>query len=469
LREDNRDTYTYFGNPIYTYSLKQGIDDGFLAPYRVHRILTFFDAAGWRPDKGQLDRFGREIPDGEYQTKDFERVVALRVRTQAIARNITDFLASTDPYAKTMVFCVDQEHAEEMRGALVRLNPDIVLKHPDYCCRVTADEGEIGMGHLSRFQDVETRSPVILTTSKLLSTGVDVPTCKNIVIARVVNSMVEFKQMIGRGTRVRDDYGKLFFSIIDYTGSATRLFADPEFDGEPELLDEEQIDDNGIPKPGTKKTLQPESVTPPDETVVIIEPGDGPFVPPRKYYVDGGTIQIAAQLVYELDSDGKQLRVMELSDYTAEKVRKLFPNSAELRKKWADAGQRTEIILQLTERGISFDELAKVTNQPDADPFDLLCNVAFNAPLRSRRERAERLKKEEKQFFDKYQPEARQILDELLEKYAEFGAAQFELPEILKVPPISQHGQVREIAAKFGGPERLREAVSELQALLYAA
>lgn len=470
LREDNRDTYNYFGNPVYTYSLKQGIDDGFLAPYRVHRILTSYDAAGWRPDKGQLDRYGREIPDGEYQTKDFERVVALRVRNQAIARNISDFLASTDRYAKTMVFCVDQEHAEEMRSALVKLNPDIVVQHPDYCCRVTAIEGDIGMGHLSRFQDVETRSPVILTTSKLLTTGIDAPTCRNIVIARVVNSMVEFKQMIGRGTRVRDDYGKLYFSILDYNGSATRLFADPEFDGEPELLDEVAIDDNGVPITGTKKTPKPEPASPPEEgppPIGVI--ADGPAAPPRKYYVDGGTIQIAAQLVYELDSDGKQLRVMELTDYTSEKVRKLFPNSAELRKKWADAGERTEIILQLAERGISFDDLYKVTKQPDADPFDLLCNIAFNAPLRSRRERAERLRKEEKRFFEKYQPEARQILDELLEKYAEFGAAQFDLPEILKVPPISEHGRVPEIAARFGGPDRLREAVSELQALLYAA
>jgi type I restriction enzyme R subunit len=469
LREDNRDTYNYFGNPVYTYSLKQGIDDGFLAPYRVHRILTSYDAAGWRPDKGQLDRYGREIPDGEYQTKDFERVVALRVRTQAIARNFSDFLASTDRYAKTMVFCVDQEHAEEMRHALVTLNSDIVVQHPDYCCRVTAIEGDIGMGHLSKFQDVETRSPVILTTSKLLTTGVDAPTCRNIVIARVVNSMVEFKQMIGRGTRVRDDYGKLYFNILDYAGSATRLFADPEFDGEPELLDEVTIGDDGKPITGSKVQPKPEPVTPPDEPPTMIEPRDGPSASLHKYYVDGGTIQIAAQLVYELDADGKQLRVMELTDYTSEKVRKLFPNSAELRKKWADAGQRTEIILQLAERGISFDDLYKVTKQPDADPFDLLCNIAFNAPLRSRRERAERLRKEEKRFFEKYQPEARQILDELLEKYAEFGAAQFDLPDILKVPPISEHGQVTEIVAKFGGPEKLREAVGELQALLYAA
>lgn len=202
LREDNRDTYLYFGNPIYEYSLRQGIDDGFLAPYRVHRIVTAWDAAGWRPSKDELDRFGRPIPDDEYQTKDFERVVALRVRTQAIARHLTDFLKKTDRFAKTIVFCVDQEHASEMREALVNLNSDVVAQHPDYVARVTADEGLIGRGHLSRFQDVDKNTPVILTSSQLLTTGVDAPTCKNVVLARIVGSMSEFKQIIGRGTRL---------------------------------------------------------------------------------------------------------------------------------------------------------------------------------------------------------------------------------------------------------------------------
>ena len=201
LREDNRDTYRYFGDPIYEYSLKQGIDDGFLAPYRVHRIVTEVDATGWRPSKGELDRYGREIPDEEYETKDFERVVALRSRTEAIAHHLTDFMKRSDRFAKTIVFCVDQEHADEMRRALANLNQDLVQKYPDYVARVTADEGDIGRGHLSRFQELETTTPVILTTSQLLTTGVDAPTCKNIVLARVVNSMTEFKQIIGRGTR----------------------------------------------------------------------------------------------------------------------------------------------------------------------------------------------------------------------------------------------------------------------------
>ena len=261
LRDDNRDTYLYFGNPIYTYSLKQGIDDGFLAPYRVHRIVTQWDAAGWRPSKDDLDRYGREIPDEVYTTADFERRVALRARTQAVARHLTDFLKKTDRFAKTIVFCVDQEHASEMRTALNNLNADLVGHprpsdtrgaggegYPDYVCRVTAAEGDIGRGHMQRFQDVETRAPVILTTSQLLTTGLDAPTCRNVVLLRLVNSMVEFKQIIGRGTRVRDDYGKLWFNILDYTGTATRNFADPTFDGDPAFATQEEIDEYGQTK-----------------------------------------------------------------------------------------------------------------------------------------------------------------------------------------------------------------------------
>jgi len=250
LRKDNRATYRYFGNPIYQYSLRQGIEDGFLAPYRVHRVITEWDAAGWRPSQGDLDRYGREIPDQEYGTQDFERTVALRARTQAIARHLTDFFQKTDRFAKTIVFCVDQEHADEMRSALNNLNSDLVQKYPDYVCRVTSDEKQIGRGYLGRFQELETATPIILTTSPLLTTGVDIPTCKNIALVRVVNSMTEFKQIIGRGTRLRDDCSKFFFSILDYTGSATRLFADPDFDGDPVLIPEEHIDDTGVSKHG---------------------------------------------------------------------------------------------------------------------------------------------------------------------------------------------------------------------------
>jgi type I restriction enzyme, R subunit len=478
LRDDNRDTYAYFGKPVYEYSLRQGIEDGFLAPYRVHRVVTTWDATGWRPSKGDMDRYGNEIPDDEYQTKDFERIVALRSRTLAIARHITEFMRKTDRFAKTIVFCVDQDHADEMRRALNNLNADLVRQYPNYVCRVTADEGDIGRGHLGDFKDLETVTPAILTTSQLLTTGVDVPTCKNVVLARVIGSMTEFKQIIGRGTRVRDDYGKLYFNILDYTGSATRLFADPAFDGYPDIATVIKIDDEGEEE---SETDDPEADMPeddanggageePEEYVtepVIGEPGDDQRR--RKYYFDGGQVEIAAHVVYELDADGNQLRVIRFSDYTAERVRTLYPNAAEMRADWADPLQRSAILRKLEERGIDFDELAEATGQPDADPFDLLCHVAFNAPLRTRRERAERLRKERRDFFERYGPEARVILGDLLEKYAEFGTAEFVLPDVLKVPPLSEHGNVGEIINLFGGATELREAVIELQTLLYAA
>jgi type I restriction enzyme, R subunit len=467
LRDETRDTYLYFGNPIYQYSLRQGIEDGFLAPYRVHRVITQWDAAGWRPSKDDIDRYGRRIPDEVYGTPDFERKVALLKRTEAIAKHLTDFLNKTDRFAKTIVFCVDQEHASDMRTALNNLNSDLVRQYPDYVCRVTADEGDIGRGHLSRFQDVESRSPVILTTSQLLTTGVDAPTCKNIVIARVVGSLTEFKQMIGRGTRVRDDYGKLWFNIIDYTGSATQRFADPDFDGAPAFISQEEIDAAGET---TKKKIIDDGLPPLEgEELGPIIIDEGPPVERRKYYFDEGHVEIASHLVYELDPDGKQLHVLKYSDYAAEKVRTLYPSAPELRQKWANPSERSEIIDKLAQRGISFDELAETAKQPNADPFDLLCHLAFNAPLRTRRERAQRLREQRKDFFDQYGPEARAILDELLDKYAEYGTAQFVLPDVLQIPPISHRGNVIEIAKMFGGSEKLRNAVNQLQTLLYAA
>lgn len=470
LREDNRDTYQYFGKPIYEYSLRQGIEDGFLAPYRVHRIVSEWDAAGWRPSKEDLDRFGRAIPDDEYQTQDFERVVALRARTEAIARHLTDFMKKEDRFAKTIVFCVDQEHASEMRAAVARLNQDLMQQYPDYVCRVTSAEAEVGRGHLGRFQDVDTRTPTILTTSQLLTTGVDAPTCKNVVLARVVGSMSEFKQIIGRGTRVRDDYGKLWFNILDYTGSATRLFADSEFNGDAvqvtleEMLEsgKSQIVDVFEPVPGG----DPEVELPPGDEGRIHEP---PLAERKKYYFDGGQVEIVAYIVRDLDADGTQLRVTSLTEYAGEKVRTFAPSSRELRDEWMNSVRRAEIIGYLEERGILFDDLAEAAGQPEADPFDLLCHVAYNAPLRTRRERAQRLRSERTDFFERYGPEAREILNELLEKYAEHGTAQFVLPAVLKVPPLSLHGNVREISAAFGGGDKLRQAVDELQNLLYAA
>ena len=464
MREDNRDTYRYFGNPIYTYSLRQGIDDGFLAPYKVHRIVTTVDATGWRPSKGELDRYGREIPDAAYGTPDFERKVALKVRTEAIARNLTEFMKGTDRYGKTIVFCVDQEHAEDMRKALNNCNADLAKEHPEYVVRVTADEGRTGRGYLDRFIELETTVPAIVTTSQLLTTGVDVQTCKNIVLARTINSMTEFKQIIGRGTRVRDDYGKLYFNILDYTGSATRLFADPDFDGEPALITEEEMNEAGetVKEKVEKKE---EVITDPLPPAI---PPDEPEKPPRKFYVDKGSVEIAAHFVYELDAEGKQLRVVKFTDYTGEKVRNMYPSAADLRSKWSNSEERAAIIDALENRGIALEELIASSKQPDADPFDLLCNVAYSAPIRTRRERADRLRKEQKAFFERYGQNARSILDDILDKYVEYGTAQFEIPDILKVPPISERGTVTDISKMFGGAEKLRAAVGEMQTLLYA-
>ena len=470
LRDDNRDTYKYFHNPLYTYSLRQGIDDGFLAPYRVHRIVSTVDAAGWRPTPGEIDRYGREIPDSLYGTPDFDRVIALRARTEAIARNLSDFLKKTDRSSKTIVFCADQEHAEEMRKALNNYNADLVRQYPDYVARVVSDEGDVGRAHLGRFMELETQTPTILTTSQMLTTGVNAPTCKNVVIVRTINSMTEFKQIIGRGTRVRDDYGKLFFNILDYTGSATRLFADPEFDGDPVQVTEEEMNAEGetIGEPAVIE----EQETPEAEELLTADPGlvfDDDQAPPRKFYVDKGAVEIVAHLVYELDAEGRRLQVKKFTDYTAENVRSMYPSAAELRAKWGAPDERAAIIAALEERGISFEELAEVAKQPDADPFDLLCNVAYSAPIRSRRERAEVARVDGKAFFDRFTNGARQVLVELLEKYVEYGTAQFQIPDILKVPPLSQHGNVIEIANLFGGPDQLRAAVGELQQLLYAA
>ena len=472
-RQESADTYAYFGDPLYEYSLAQGIGDGFLAPYRVHRVITGYDAAGWRPTKGQLDRFGREIRDAEYHTPDFERKVALRARTQAIAKHLAGFMAETDRFAKTIVFCVDQEHALEMRSALAALNADLMKERPDYVCRVTADEGNVGSAHRETFQDVETRTPAILTTSQLLTTGLDAPTCKNVVLARMVGSMAEFKQIIGRGTRLRPDYGKLAFNILDYTGTATRMFADPAFDGDPVREGETVIDAEGETvqtSEGDDAAPDPDDIADRDwdtrtEDAAADEDDDRG---PRKFYVDDGEVEILRHLVYELDAEGRRLTCRHLTDYAGEKLRTLYPNASELRAGWLDAERRAEIVGRLESLGVDPATLAEALRQPEADEFDLLCYLAYNAPLRTRRERAETLLRDQEAFFAGFAPEARQILDAVIEKYAEHGSAQLKLPDVLEVPPLSEWGNVIELSARFGGSAALRGAVNDMQRLLYA-
>ena len=474
LREESRDSYEYFGNPVYTYSLRQGIEDGFLAPYRVHRVITTVDAAGWRPSKDELDRYGREVPDEEYQTRDFERVVALRSRTHAMARHLTDFLRGTDRFAKTLVFCVDQEHAAEMRQELLNLNSDLVKQYPDYVCRVTADEGAIGLTHLANFQDVDEPTPVILTTSQLLTTGVDAEMVKNVVLARVVGSRSEFKQIVGRGTRLKVDYGKEYFNIIDFTGTATHHFADVDFDGEPARIEEVAIDEAGEqvalaetePETPAETTYEiQEEQLGPDTGILINEPP----AEPRKFYIDGGEVEVIGHLVYDLDTDGKKLQVVRYTEYSGRAVRTLYPTRDELQSAWADPDTRAEVLRELTERGISFEELAASSGQPDADPFDLLCHLAWNAPLLTRRQRAEQARRATQDLFSQYGDTAREVLSLLLDKYIERGIIQFNaLSDLMKVQPFDRFGTPPEIANRyFGGVKGLKEAVSRLQTALY--
>lgn len=476
LRRDNSATYRYFGNPIYQYSLRQGLEDGFLAPYRVHRIVTSADATGWRPTKGELDKLGREIPDKEYFTPDFEKRLSLRPRSEAIARHLTNFLRRTNPYDKTIVFCVDQEHADEMRQLLNNLNVDEVKLHPDYVCRVTSDEKAIGKGNLSRFQELETETPVILTTSQLLTTGVDAPMVKNVVLIRVIGTMTEFKQIIGRGTRLREDYGKFYFNILDYTGTATRHFTDKEFDGDPEFVSEEEIDSQGNITAETVIETESKAHTDEENTsaiadlrvAAILEPPGEP-TEPNKFYVETGEVNIAAHLVQDLAVDGKQLRATEFRDYTTEVVRSLFLDMAEFRHGWADPARRTEIQAAFLEKGIDLAKANEILGNSEADPFDLLCHLAWNIPVITRRERAARLRRNASSFLDDYSAQARQILDALLVKYAEHGPDEFNIPDSLKLPPIAELGNVTEIITHFGGADQLRVAVTKLQELLYAA
>ena len=477
LREESRDSYEYFGNPVYTYSLRQGIEDGFLAPYRVHRVITTVDAAGWRPSKDELDRYGREVPDEEYQTKDFERVVALRSRTQAMARHLTDLLKGTDRFAKTLVFCVDQEHAAEMRQELINLNSDLVKQYPDYVCRVTADEGAIGLTHLSHFQDVDKPTPVILTTSQLLTTGVDAEMVKNVVLARVVGSRSEFKQIVGRGTRLKVDYGKEYFNIIDFTGTATRHFADPDFDGDPARIEEVTVDEAGE-QVGTAEAeadvTQDDLATEYEMPEEQIGPGTGlpidePPPEPRKFYIDGGEVEVIGHLVYDLDTDGKKLQVVKYTEYSGRAVRTLYPTREALQSAWANPDTRSEVLRELTERGISFEELAASSEQPDADPFDLLCHLAWNAPLLTRRQRADQARRQAQDLFTQHGETAREILTLLLERYIERGILQFNtLSDLMKVQPFDRYGSPSEIATRhFGGVRGMKDAVARLQTALY--
>jgi type I restriction enzyme R subunit len=467
IRSEDADTYRYFGAPLYEYSLAQGIDDGFLAPYRVRRVVLSADAFGFAPDAGQLDLFGHDIPDGLYTTRQFERVVSLLSRTEAAARHLTKHLRKTDRMAKTIVFCVNSEHADEMRRALHNANDDLTTRYPDYAVRIVSAEGDIGKGYLDEFADNESPTPVIATTAQLLSTGVDLPTVKNIVLFRTIGSMALFKQIIGRGTRLAPDEDKLSFEIIDYSG-ATALFEDPDFDGPPEVVIEEEIDNDGeVVTPPMVEQPEPEYDHSPENPPTAGELDDDERV--RKFYVDDEPMWVVSEGIWQLDGEGGRLRLVEYTDFVADEVRRLFAAPAGLRASWKTAPERTDVVDALANRGIDLDELAERTGVADADPLDLLIHLAWNEPLMSRRDRTRRLRKEHTEFLDEFRPEARAVIDELLDKYAEHGIGQLEDLHVLQVPPLTDLGSPVEIAGRFGGSDELRRAIADLQEQLYAA
>lgn len=466
LRDDNKDTYAYFGNPLYIYSLKQGIEDGFLAPYLVHRVVTETDATGFRPEDGQRDDNGELIPDGVYTTPDFENSLSYLPRTIAVVKHLYTFMVKYGRFDKTIVFCVNQEHADQFRRELSNLNRDLVQQYPDYAVRIVSEEGDIGKGHLSRFMDIDEPIPVIVTTSKLLSTGVDVPTCKNIVIFRNINSMTEFKQIVGRGTRVREDKEKLFFTILDYTGSATRNFADPDFDGEPPLITEDEIDGDGNVIDGDEWTPDTPDDRDDDDTDA---PPTGGFTggqTRQKYYISEGTVSIVAESVQILDASGK-LRTIQFSQYAKEQITIMFPSINDFRNKWNDLEERKHILEELENSGISIEQLMEITKQKEVDPFDLLCFVAFDLKPLTRKQRADLLKKNKSDFFAHYSDKAKHVLNLILEKYIDYGLNQIT-PDIISVEPIAQQGNPIEIVNEFGGIDQFKKAIEELQTLLYA-
>ncbi len=460
----------YFGKPIYTYSLKQGIDDGFLAPYKVHRIDFDKDVEGWRPTAGQKDNHGNKIEDRIYNQKDMDRKLVLDQRTELVAKKVTEFLQATDPYLKTIVFCDDIDHAERMRQALARANPAECTADRRYVMRITGDE-QVGKAELDNFIDPESRYPVITTTSKLMSTGVDCQTCGLIVLDQRIQSMTEFKQIIGRGTRVNEDFGKFYFTIMDFK-KATELFADPDFDGDPVQIYEPGPDDPPLPPDDLEDESTPDD---PGETVIVDPPGsddetdDGPVDPqppdgPRKYYVNNVSVSVIGERIQYYGNDGK-LITESLRDYTKKTVQKEFESLDRFLQRWTSSEQKQAVIKELEEQGLLLDALADEVGK-DFGAFDLICHVAFDQPPLTRRERAENVRKRD--YFTKYGEQAQAVLDALLEKYADEGVMSIEDTSVLRVKPFDQFGTPVEIVRLFGDRNGFRKALQQLEAELYA-
>ncbi len=428
----------YFGKPLYTYSLRTGIADGFLAPFRVRRVDLDKDVGGWRPTTGQRDRIGQEIPDKVYTGRDYDRGLVLGPRTEVVAKSLSDHLKANDRYAKTIVFCEDIDHAERMRQALVNENADLVADNQKYAVRITGDS-PYGVADLDDFINPESRYPVVVTTSKLLATGVDAQTCKVIVLDRTIASMTEFKQIIGRGTRVREDHGKRWFTIVDYR-RATQLFADPAFDGEPE-----QIKDGPLDEPG------PEDPTPP--------PGE----PREKYYVDDVAVAVLQERVQYFDAQGR-LITESLRDYTRNRVTGEYASLDAFLQKWSASARKTAVLSHLAEQGLLLDALEDEVGG-EYDPFDLICHVVYDQPLPSRRDRAAAVRSSD--YFDRYGEAARAVLDALLDKYADTGPGGLEDAQVLRLRPLADLGTPVELIRAFGDRAGYDAAVRDLESHIY--
>ena len=457
----------YFGEPLYSYSLKQGIRDGFLAPYKVIKVHIDRDIAGYRPEKGQLDRYGNEVEDRIYNVKDFDRALVLDNRTKLVARKVTQFLTeSGDRFQKAIIFCVDQEHAGRMRQALVNENADLATQNHRYVMRITGGDAE-GQAQLGNFIDPESKYPVLVTTSRLLSTGVDVQTCRLIVLDRVVGSMTEFKQIVGRGTRVHEDTRKFYFTLMDFRG-ATNHFADPEFDGEPVQIYEPGENDpitppDNVPLPDNgNDPIPPE---PGEDKILVDAPPERPLDGRGRYkvYVDGIDVTIVAERVEYLDEYGK-LVTESLRDFTKKALKKRFASLKAFLKRWQASKRKQAIIEELEAEGLALDTIAEELGK-NLDPFDLICHVAFDAKPLTRRERAENVRK--RNVFNKYGDQARAVLNALLAKYADEGVLDPTDATVLRILPFTELGTPVQLIKAFGGRDGFVEAVQDLQAALY--
>jgi type I restriction enzyme R subunit len=453
----------YFGTPVYTYSLKQGVEDGFLAPYKVIKVHIDVDVHGYRPERGDTDREGNEIEDRIYNTKDFDRTLVIDDRTKLVARKVSDFLKeSGERFQKTIVFCVDEEHAARMRQALVNENKDLCNENYRYVMRITGSDGE-GQAQLSNFIDPESKYPVLVTTSRLLSTGVDAQTCRLIVLDRMVGSMTEFKQIVGRGTRVHEDTKKFYFTLMDFRG-ATSHFADPDFDGEPVQIYEPGENDRMTPPDEPPSEDVP--ATPGEDEVVVVQPDVSINTEPersRKVYVDGVRATILAERVEYLDEKGR-LITESLKDFTKKALRKRFASLDSFLKCWKGTERKQAIIEELENEGLSLEPLAQEAGK-DLDPFDLICHVVFDRPALTRRERAESVRKRD--IFTKYGPQARAVLEALLQKYQDQGVIDLGDPRILQIPPLDTMGTPLQLIKEFGTRADFMFAVNEMQSALY--